>query len=97
MDSFDHRDDELLEGELVEITSRRAAVVQRAHSLAPVAKAAAVATVGAAAGALTAAAVARVNSHSPQRRLNGRRKADRLPAIESTTSILIDIHRLAER
>ncbi len=97
MPEIPNRDDELFEGELVVDTlTRRAAVVQRAQALAPVAKAAAVATVGAAAGAVTAVVVAKV-SQQPQRRLQSRRRGERMPAIESTTSILIDIHRLAER
>ena len=97
MTPIEDSDEALLEGELIEATpTRRAAVAQRAQSLAPVAKAAAVATVGAAAGAVTAVVVSRV-SQQPQRSLGRRRKADPVYELESTTRFIIDIHRLAQR
>lgn len=88
---------ELIEAELVEAETRREVLVRRASELAPAAKTAAVATVGVAVGAATAVVVAKAASSPAARRLTGRRSGTRVEAIESTTSFLIDIHRLARQ
>lgn len=97
MDEFERSDEELIEAELVEAASRRELIVQRAVGLVPVAKTAAVATVGVAVGAATAVVVAKAASSPTGRRLIGRRSGTRVESIESTTSYLIDIHRLARQ
>ena len=97
VDSFGDSD-ELVEGEVVDVVeTRRGAVVRRATELAPVAKTAAVATVGAAVGAATAVVVAKAASRPGSRSLGSRRNQQPTFAIESTTSYLIDIHRLVRQ
>lgn len=94
--TFSIEEDELVEGELVAADGTlREIVIRRAGELAPVARTAAVATVGAAVGAMTAVVVAKATG----RQITGSRRPTRgrRETIESTTSFVIDIHRLAPR
>ena len=99
MDGFEYTDGEgeLIEGELLEAESRRDVVVRRVSELAPAVKTAAVVSVGAAVGAATAVVVAKATAKPVQRRAQGRRAIRRGESIESTTSYLIDIHRLVRQ
>lgn len=88
--------EELIEGELMEAESRLDIVVHRVSDLAPSVRAAAVATVGVAVGAATAVVVAKAAKPAVLR-AGGRRNGLRTESIESTTSYLIDIHRLVRQ
>jgi hypothetical protein len=93
---FSEFGEELIEGELLEAESRRDVVVRRVGELAPAVKAAAVVGAGVAVGAATAVVVAKASGKQVSRLGNGRRSG-RVEAIESTTSYLIDIHRLVRQ
>ena len=90
--------DPLIFGEVVPATEHgvRAAVARRAAAVAPVAKSAAVATAGATVVAAAAVVVAKatgISGGSGSRTL----RRSRMPKIESTSRILIEVHQLAER
>ena len=94
--NFSEFSEELIEGELLEAESRRDVVVRRVGELAPAVKAAAVVGAGVAVGAATAVVVAKA-AGKPVSRLGNGRRGGRVESIESTTSYLIDIHRLARQ
>ena len=97
MRMLEHSDSEaLIEGELMQAESRRDVVVRRVAELTPAVRAAAVATVGVAVGAATAVVVAKAAKPGALRS-GSRRNGLRTESIESTTSFLIDIHRLARQ
>lgn len=90
--------DQLVFGELVPDDDRgvRAALVRRGQAMLPAAKTAAVATAGAtvvAAAAVVAAKATGIGSSSGSRTL----RRGKMPKIESTSRILIEVHQLAER
>ena len=99
--SIDHEleAEPVLEGELLPAeTGIRAALGRRVTALAPAARTAAIATAGATVLAAAAVVTAKAaGSHRQSGSLRGLKRGERMPRIESTRRVLIEVHQLAER